>query len=81
MDELLLLPSGQQELIRIQRNLPNNYSINSQTADTMAGCTSVVAFVHDSIIWVANAGDSRAVLARRGQAVELSYDHKPEQEE
>ena len=29
---------------------------------------------------VANAGDSRCVLCRGGQAVELSFDHKPEDE-
>ena len=28
-------------------------------------------------MWVANAGDSRAVLARGGVAVALSEDHKP----
>ncbi|CAK9093455.1 Protein phosphatase ppm-1.G (Protein phosphatase 2C isoform gamma homolog) (PP2C-gamma) (Protein phosphatase magnesium-dependent 1 gamma homolog), partial [Durusdinium trenchii] len=28
----------------------------------------------------ANAGDSRAVMCRKGQAVELSYDHKPASE-
>ncbi len=28
-------------------------------------------------MWVANAGDSRAVLARGGAAVALSEDHKP----
>ena len=31
-------------------------------------------------LWVANAGDSRAVLCRGGQALALSEDHKPQSE-
>ena len=31
-------------------------------------------------IYAANAGDSRAVLARAGKAVPLSFDHKPDDE-
>lgn len=41
------------------------------------GCTCVVCLVRPDAIIVANAGDSRAVLSRRGQAVPLSEDHKP----
>ncbi len=42
-----------------------------------AGCTSVVALVVNSVLYVANAGDSRGVLCRGGVAVALSEDHKP----
>uniref|UniRef100_A0A7S0T394 protein-serine/threonine phosphatase n=1 Tax=Mantoniella antarctica TaxID=81844 RepID=A0A7S0T394_9CHLO len=46
-----------------------------------AGCTCVVAVVRGSTLVVANAGDSRAVLCRRGTAVEMSRDHKPTDED
>eukprot|EP01025_Chloroclados_australasicus_P022770 TRINITY_DN23343_c0_g1_i10.p1 TRINITY_DN23343_c0_g1~~TRINITY_DN23343_c0_g1_i10.p1 ORF type:complete len:435 (+),score=73.65 TRINITY_DN23343_c0_g1_i10:275-1579(+) len=42
-----------------------------------AGCTSVVAFVKNNTLWVANAGDSRCVLCRNGTAMAMSEDHKP----
>jgi len=41
------------------------------------GCTAVVCLVRRDVLVVANAGDSRAVLSRRRQAVPLSEDHKP----
>jgi len=41
------------------------------------GCTAVGVLVSDTHFVCANAGDSRAVLCRGGQAVALSHDHKP----
>lgn len=43
-----------------------------------SGCTAVVAVLHGDELIVANAGDSRCVLCRDGDALELSLDHKPE---
>ncbi|XP_053598809.1 probable protein phosphatase CG10417 [Microplitis demolitor] len=43
-----------------------------------SGCTAVVAILQGDDLYVANAGDSRCVLCRDGQALELSLDHKPE---
>lgn len=44
------------------------------------GCTSNVVYIekNSSIIYVANAGDSRCVMGKNGKAVEMSIDHKPE---
>lgn len=45
-----------------------------------SGCTAVVALLDQrtNVVYVANAGDSRCVLARKDKAISLSEDHKPE---
>lgn len=46
------------------------------------GCTANVLLIDDQKkIYIANAGDSRCVLARAGKAIPLSFDHKPDNEE
>lgn len=44
------------------------------------GCTANVIYFDKSTnkIWVINAGDSRCVMGRNGETVEMSLDHKPE---
>lgn len=46
-----------------------------------SGCTAVTLLTKSNTLYCANCGDSRAVLSERGQAVPLSYDHKPSNEE
>ncbi|MFS7962638.1 putative protein-serine/threonine phosphatase transcription factor DBP family [Helianthus anomalus] len=46
-------------------------------ADLASGTTALAALVIGSSLVVANAGDCRAVLCRRGKAIEMSKDHKP----
>lgn len=48
--------------------------VNDITANI--GSTAVVAVVGEDEVVVANCGDSRAVLSRRGVAVSMSNDHK-----
>uniref|UniRef100_A0A0D6QX71 protein-serine/threonine phosphatase n=1 Tax=Araucaria cunninghamii TaxID=56994 RepID=A0A0D6QX71_ARACU len=42
-----------------------------------SGTTALVAMVIERYLLVANAGDCRAVLSRRGKVIEMSRDHKP----
>nr|XP_043626539.1 probable protein phosphatase 2C 9 isoform X2 [Erigeron canadensis] len=45
------------------------------------GSTAVTAIlVNARKLWVANVGDSRAVLSRRGKAIQMSVDHEPNTE-
>lgn len=46
------------------------------------GCTAnVILFDNMKKLYIANAGDSRSVLARGGKALALSIDHKPDNDE
>ncbi|WKY03091.1 hypothetical protein Q1695_016413 [Nippostrongylus brasiliensis] len=49
-----------------------------ETPGEDSGTTACVCLMNKDRIVVANAGDSRAVLCRGGTAVDLSMDHKPE---
>ncbi|TSK42119.1 Protein phosphatase 1G [Bagarius yarrelli] len=52
----------------------------SGTPGSDSGTTAVVALIRGKQLIVANAGDSRCVVSEKGKAVDMSYDHKPEDE-
>merc|ERR1719334_1749440 len=39
-----------------------------------SGCTACLALVKGNELFVANVGDSRCVVSRRGEAVDMSFD-------
>ncbi|KHJ90196.1 protein phosphatase 2C [Oesophagostomum dentatum] len=49
-----------------------------ETPGEDSGTTACVCLINKQRIVVANSGDSRAVLCRDGTAIDLSLDHKPE---
>ena len=44
--------------------------------DQISGATATVVLIRRDRIFVANVGDSRAVLSRGGQPVDLSTEHR-----
>ncbi|MQL81661.1 hypothetical protein Taro_014127, partial [Colocasia esculenta] len=51
---------------------------HSDFAGPTSGSTACVAIIRNNQLVIANAGDSRCVISRKGQAYNLSRDHKPE---
>lgn len=50
---------------------------DSSSLDISSGTTALTALVFGRNMIIANAGDCRAVLGRRGRAIEMSKDQKP----
>ncbi|URD95472.1 phosphatase 2C [Musa troglodytarum] len=50
---------------------------DSRSLDRSSGTTALTALILERSLLIANAGDCRAVLGKRGRAIELSKDHKP----
>ncbi|XP_022975783.1 probable protein phosphatase 2C 27 [Cucurbita maxima] len=50
---------------------------DASSLDISSGTTALTAFIFGRTMIIANAGDCRAVLGRRGKAIEVSKDHKP----
>ncbi|KAK9055879.1 hypothetical protein SSX86_026966 [Deinandra increscens subsp. villosa] len=46
---------------------------------TSSGTTALTALILGRLLVVANAGDCRAVLCRKGKAINMSQDHRPNQ--
>lgn len=50
---------------------------DASSLDISSGTTALTALIFGRKMLIANAGDCRAVLGKRGKAIELSKDHKP----
>lgn len=70
-----------QTFISLDELMTSEKSNDPITAYSMStGCTSCVAMIAKGKIFCANSGDSRCVLSRAGNAIEMSEDHKPDNE-
>ena len=73
MDEILMSPDGP--------NLLKEFKLEQDNMASLAGCTANVVLITPQQIFVANAGDARAILySKEGQLEYLSVDHKPDDE-
>ncbi|KAH7845530.1 hypothetical protein Vadar_003214 [Vaccinium darrowii] len=50
---------------------------DDSSLDISSGTTALTALIFGRTMLIANAGDCRAVMGKRGKAIELSKDHKP----
>nr|XP_016511013.1 PREDICTED: probable protein phosphatase 2C 47 [Nicotiana tabacum] len=70
-------PSMVKKAVRNAFAKADNALAYTKSLDSTSGTTALVALILGRTMLIANAGDSRAVLGKRGRAIELSKDHKP----
>jgi protein phosphatase 1G len=87
MDELMKTPMIKKELQKYTSDKSEDNGMGGIAGFTMGhdadianavGCTATVCILTKDEVICANAGDSRGVMSRKGVAIEMSYDHKPD---
>jgi serine/threonine protein phosphatase PrpC len=82
IDEMLKTSYGNQKLSSYRKGGDSAFGKQNEEIAFTAGCTACSAIITPNEVIVGNAGDSRAVFARKvGDkvvAIEMSVDHKPE---
>lgn len=89
MDTLLEAPAGKEAILKLCKEFkakctssPSKRGLE-ETQDEgpdMKGCTANVLLIKNKTMYIANAGDSRAILGTKEKVIELSVDHKPDNE-
>lgn len=80
MDKLITSTAGNKKLQTYHKGTTASQFTPTVTEDiaTHVGCTANVAIITETEIIVANAGDSRSVVSKKGIAIDMSEDHKPD---
>ena len=81
IDRMLLTDAGKKELAAISKKqgaMASGHVYDGGDLAVQAGCTCCVALITKTEVYVANAGDTRCVIASHGKAKDLSVDHKPD---
>lgn len=66
-----------ESFVAVDNSLRADPSINAE----LSGTTAVVVLMIGNELWIGNSGDSRAVICRNNEAVDLSIDQKPDSPE
>eukprot|EP00268_Persea_americana_P052639 TRINITY_DN5903_c0_g1_i1.p1 TRINITY_DN5903_c0_g1~~TRINITY_DN5903_c0_g1_i1.p1 ORF type:complete len:387 (+),score=66.68 TRINITY_DN5903_c0_g1_i1:840-2000(+) len=75
--EDMYFPSCVEKAIKSAFVEADNAFADAFSLDSSSGTTALTTLIFGRTMVVANAGDCRAVLGKRGRAIELSRDHKP----
>ncbi|KAL5557354.1 hypothetical protein UlMin_039590 [Ulmus minor] len=70
-------PSAVRKAVRSAFVKVDHALADASSLDRSSGTTALTALILGRTMLIANAGDCRAVLGKRGRAIELSKDHKP----